>query len=345
MSSTVFVINSPLHYIHSLSILKTINKNDNYFILWFGSIPLIDYFPNSDIVKKYPVIDLTHFRFNHYSGYRNNINNLIFMLKNKIKKIDYLFTCFDTHYGFEVVRNYFSVSWSQIGIIEDGIGNYFPNRMPALNKQLIKSLINKIQFSYFFNVSRLNLGGNPKIGFISTLSPKYLYLHPNSKAKILDTRKSFVEVIKKINACPPAIYNSAEVIIFMSAVLNYKRMNSVELTDYLNKVLSNKKISPYNNFVLKPHPREDLDQLKNIVNKNFNNQIVIADVSPVEIYFPLINPKVLAGMPTTAILYHYFISNNSADYILFPMKGLKYLDRQINVFKKILSKNIDVLFL
>lgn len=343
ISSTVFIINSPLHYLYCLSILKTIEKNDNYIILWFGKLPIENHFPKSDIIKEYNVIDLSHFDFNHYSGYKKNYTNFIELIKINVERIDYLFTCFDTHYGFEVLRNHFSVSWSHVGIIEDGIGNYFPNRMPKLRRQLPKAIINKLRFSFFLNVSRLNLGGNPKIGIVSALCPEHVYLHKDSKAEVLDIRRSFIEIINNYDMQAPAIYSSADVIFFLSAVLYYKRMTSGELIAFLEWVKSHNQISRFDNFVLKPHPREDLIQLKRIIKENFNNEIKVADNSPIEIYTKSISPKVLAGMPSTAILNHYLLNkNNETKYMLFPIRGLKFLDEQINVFKKIFLDNISL---
>ena len=86
-------------------------------------------------------------------------------------------------------------------------------------------------------------------------------------------------------------------------------------------------------------------QLKRIIKENFNNEIKVADNSPIEIYTKSINPKVLAGMPSTAILNHYLLNkNNETKYMLFTMRGLRYLDESINVFKKIFLDDISLFY-
>jgi len=346
MRSTVFIINSPLHYLFSLSILKKIQKENNYFILWFGNEPIANYFPNPEILVKNHIIDLSHFEFNHYPGYIKYYDKFISLLINKIRKIDYLFTCYDTHYGFEVIRHHFSVKWEKIGIIEDGTANYFPNRMPTLNKQLIKSILNKLNYSFFFNVSRLNLGGNPKIGFISTLSPKNVYIHPRSKAKIIDISRIFKNILNNYSFEIPQIYKSAEVIIFLSAVLYYNRMSDKELITYLKWAMSLNELSDYRNILIKAHPREDLEKLSLIINENFNNITLMTESSsPMEIFYSSIKPRILMGMPTTAMLNHYFISTGKkAKYILLPTeKYTGYTKQILGILKDIILDDISII--
>ena len=152
MCSTVFITSSPLHILYSLAIIKTKKYNNNYVIVWFGALPLENYF-SSDFTMEYcNILDLSYLDFNHYyRGVRKHYNLFLELISNKINSIDYLFTCFDTLLGFEVIRNHFSVDWSRVGIIEDGIGNYYPNTMPKLIRQIPKSILNRIQHSFYLN--------------------------------------------------------------------------------------------------------------------------------------------------------------------------------------------------
>ena len=261
MGTTVFIIDSPLHFIFSIAIIKKLNIS-NYSIHWFNKTSLQVYFPEKKYIDKYNIIDFSYLDFESYSGFINNWNQYITEVKINIDSIDYLFTCYDTHYGFEILRNIFCIPWNNVGIIEDGIGNYFPCRMPRLMKQIPKSIINKIRMSYFLNVSRYNLGGNPKIGFLSTLSPEHVFLHKDSKAKILNIKNEVKNVLHQYPKKSKNVYIEAEVILFLPAVLRYNRMSEKEVISYLRYVKTHPKISSYSNIVIKPHPREKIKLLK-----------------------------------------------------------------------------------
>ncbi|MCG8345679.1 MAG: hypothetical protein MI685_11065 [Chlorobiales bacterium] len=318
---------------------------DDYVILWFGESCLKHYFSDFDVVDFDNVIDVKNLDFNNFKGYMRNYGKFIEIIENEIEKVDYLFTCYDTDLGFEVVRHLFSVSWDRVGIIEDGISNYYPHAMPKLCSKIIKSIINKFQKSFFLDVSKYNLGGNSKVGIVSTICPEHVYLHKNSKAKILNIRDAFIEIIDGYEGRVPDLYKSADVIFFLSAVLNYKRMTTRELVDYLKYVRSNDHISKYKNFVLKPHPREDLVRLRQIIIDYFGDDVKVAENVPIEIYIKSINPKCLAGMPTTAMLNHYIINpRDQTEYVIFFDKTGPYKKTQINVIKKVIRNNLYVYY-
>ena len=345
-SKNVFIISSPLHYLYSLSIMKNMNIVDDYMILWFGKHPLEEYFSDVNQFDFTNVIDVAILGVNDFKGYIKNYDIFVNFIKENIDKIDYLFTCYDTNYGFEIVRNYFSVSWERVGIIEDGISNYYPHAMPRLSSQITKSVISKFRNNFFLNVSRYNLGGNPEMGFVTTICPEHVYLHKYSKAQVLDIRDDFIKVIDVCKESIPDLYKSADIIFFLSAVLNYERMKIRELIDYIKYIRLNDHVIKYNNFVLKPHPREDLIKLRQIIDDNFDvEEVRLGGKSPIEIYLSSIKPKCLAGMPTTAMLNHYIINpHDQTEYVIFFDKTGPYKKTQINVIKKVIRDNLYVYY-
>ena len=347
MCSTVFITSSPLHILYSLAIIKTKKYNNNYVIVWFGALPLENYF-SSDFTMEYcNILDLSYLDFNHYyRGVRKHYNLFLELISNKINSIDYLFTCFDTQLGFEVIRNHFSVDWSRVGIIEDGIGNYFPNRMPKLIKQIPKSILNKIQHSFFLNVTRNNLGGNPKIGILSTLSPERVYINKKSNAEIISIFDEFKSVLNMLKTDVPEIYKTAEVLVFLSPVLRQKRMRPSELIKYLKFIKQHPSINKYNNILIKPHPREDLTLLKEIVEASFDGEIIIGDLKPIEMYLMCIKAKIWAGMPTTGMFNNYLLFGKTNSYIIFPVKMRKshYTNVGINALKELMGEDLTVCY-
>jgi len=344
MGTTVFIIDSPLHFIFTIAIIKKLNIS-NYSIHWFNKTSLQVYFPENIYIDKYNIIDFSNLDFESFSGFINNYNQYITEVKNNIDSIDYLFTCSDTHFGFEILRNIFSIPWNNVGIIEDGIDNYFPHRMPSLMKQIPKSIINKIRMSYFLNVSRYNLGGNPKIGFLSTLSPEHVFLHKDSKAKILNIKNEVKTVLQQYPKKSKNVYIEAEVILFLPAVLYYNRMSEKEVISYLRYVKTHPKISNYSNIVIKPHPREKIKLLKEIILKEFFNEFQIAGISAIELHLSDIKADIWAGSPSTGMLNKYLLSKDkNTEYILFPTKKKSGLNEQIAVLEKVFCKNLDIYY-
>jgi len=348
MATTVFITNNPLHILYSLAIIKKKDYNNNYIILWFGVLPVENYFFPYEITKNYNILDLSHLDFNHYKrGVRKNYDIFINIIKNKIMKIDYLFTCFDTHLAFEIVRHHFSIQWNQVGIIEDGIGNYFKNSQPDLIRQIPKSILNKVEHSFFLNVTRSNLGGNPKVGIVSTLSPDFVYINKKSSAKVISISNEFRTVLNEINIDIPSDYKAADVIIFLSPVLAHKRMKEAELISYLKFVNKNILNNSYKNIMIKPHPREDMPLLEKLVYSIYNKDITIADQRPIELYLNQIKAKIWSGMPSTGMLNNFFLQGKGkAKYLISPPlgKGSRYLKTGLDTMKKIMGDDLVIQF-
>ena len=89
MGTTVFIIDSPLHFIFSIAIIKKLNIS-NYSIHWFNKTSLQVYFPEKKYIDKYNIIDFSYIDFESYSGFINNCNQYITEVKNNIDSIDYL---------------------------------------------------------------------------------------------------------------------------------------------------------------------------------------------------------------------------------------------------------------
>ena len=341
----VYVTNSPLQFIFALSIQNLLNSNNNYLILWFGNVSLRESFPDSVNLSSFNALDLSNLKFNHLNEFLKNRKKLEKILKDNVDEIDILFTMYETHFAFEVIKNLYGVSWSKIGIIDDGMGNYIPHSMPKLYRQIPKYIIVKIATGISLTLSRLNSGGNKKISYISTINPENIYLHKKSKAKILDIRKSFNKILGSINA-EDAELKSAEVIIFLPPFLHYKRLNKEQVNTYIDKIMVHPKISSLKKIIFKPHPKEDIETLKNIIGKREEKNLAIfTGRYPIEIYLHLIKANVIVGNVSTAILNHYFYNKNGQPFyvITYGQGGGLYVKNQIEIFKKIIGGNMEIL--
>ena len=60
MATTVYITCNPIHILYSLAINKTTYSNKEYFIMWFGAMPVENYFKPFEIKKYCRIIDLSH---------------------------------------------------------------------------------------------------------------------------------------------------------------------------------------------------------------------------------------------------------------------------------------------
>lgn len=342
MTTSVYVTNNPLHVLFSIALIKKRIFNDSHLIIWCGALPLANYFPEDSSIFDYDILDLSSMNLNYFRPLQINYKVFIKKVEAHVEKIDYLVTCFDTSLCFEAIRHHYSVKWSRVAILEDGIGNYFRSTMPVLKRQIPKSFLNFVCNGYFLNMTRSNLGGNPKIGFISCLLPELVYKHKKSKAKLVPIKKEFISTLEELRVKIPKIYLDAEVLISITPIFAQKRMSEDEFIKYIYKILNHQDVKYKKNIVIKPHPREDLETLKKIINKEFGSKVAIGDQCPIELYLPALQNMIWTGLPSSGFLNSFFLYGPLNKFIVFPLFHMPFSLDVLQALKKLMGSALEV---
>lgn len=342
MTKSVYIANNPTHVLHSISLIKKGFFNEKNIIIWSGAIPLTNFFPKDSLIFDYDLIDLSNFKIDSFFDFQRNYPDIRKVLSTKVDKIDYLITCFDTHLLTEALRHEHKVSWQNVGILEDGIGNYFPSTMPVLKKQIPKSFLNFLLNGYFLNMTKRNLGGNPKVGFISALMPEYVYKHKKSKAQIIPNKKEFISILNELRIKIPEAYFKADALISLTPVLAQKRMTDDELIEYIHMIINHDDMRGIKNFLIKPHPRENLSKLKKVIKNEFGESILIGDQKPIELYLPALQNMTWTGFPSSGFLNSYFLYGNKNKFIVFPLFHMPFSGQVLKALKRLMGSALEI---
>lgn len=342
MSTSVYITNNPLHVLFSISLINKKVFNDEHLIIWCGTLCLDNYFPKDSSIFDNNILDLSSMNLNHFIPLQKNYKKFINKVELYVKEIDYLITCFDTSLCFEAIRHRYSVKWNRVVILEDGIGNYFRSTMPVLKRQVPKSILNFLVNGYFLNITRSNLGGNPKIGFISCLVPELVYKHKKSKAKILSVKKEFTATLENSRVKIPKIYKDADVLISITPIFSQKRMSKEDFIDYIYKILNHSEIRHKKNILIKPHPREDLEILKKVLNDEFGDRINIGDQGPIELYLPDLQNMIWTGLPSSGFLNSFLLYGPVNKFIVFPLYHMPFSSHVLKALKKLMGSALEI---
>lgn len=342
MIKSVYVTNNPTHVLHSISLIKKGYFNEKNIIIWSGVTPLKSFFPKDSLIFDYDLIDLSNFKLDSFFDFQRSYPDIRKVISSKVDKIDYLITCFDTHLLTEALRHEYKVSWQNIGILEDGIGNYFPSTMPVLKRQIPKSLLNFLLNGYFLNMTKLNLGGNPKVGFISALAPELVHKHKKSKAQIIPNRKEFLSTLNELRIKIPEAYFTADALISLTPVFAQKRMTEDELIKYIHMIINHDDMRGVKNFLIKPHPRENLSKLKEVIKNEFGEAILIGDQKPIELYLPALQNMIWTGLPSSGFLNSYFIYGNKNKFIVFPLFHMPFSKNVLDALKSLMGEALQI---
>jgi hypothetical protein len=340
--SSVYITNNPLHILHSIALINKGVFGEEHLIIWCGTLTLENYFPETSSIFDYKVLDLSHLELHLYFPLQKNYKKFLDEVANQIQKIDYLVTCFDTHLGFEALRNHYSIHWAQVVILEDGIGNYFRSTMPRLRRQIPKSILNFFKRGYLLNMTRSNLGGNPKVGFICALAPDMVYKHRKSKARVVSIKNEFRAALDELRVEIPEIYYEADVLISLTPIFSQKRMSESELVAYINKILAHPSISEGSRVIIKPHPREDLETLVRVVFSNFGNTIAVADQGSIEMYLPALQNMIWAGLPSSGFLNSFWLYGPSNKYMVFPLFHMPFSLDVLQALKRLMGPALEI---
>jgi hypothetical protein len=342
LPSSVYITNNPLHVLYSIALIKKETFGEEYLIIWCGALSLDNYFPETSSIFDYSILDLSHLELNYYFPLQKNYKIFLSEVANHVQKVDYLVTCFDTHLAFEALRNHYCVHWAQVVILEDGIGNYFRSTMPLLRRQIPKSILNFFRRGYLLNMTRSNLGGNPKVGFISALAPDIVYKHRKSKARVVPIKNEFRAALEELRVEIPEIYYEADVLISLTPIFSQNRMSESELVAYINKILAHPSINEGSRVIIKPHPREDLETLVRVVFSNFGNTIAVADQGSIEMYLPALQNMIWAGLPSSGFLNSFWLYGPSNKYMVFPLFHMPFSFDVLQTLKKLMGPALDV---
>ena len=346
----VFIASSALHLIYSFSTIELFKVKDKSIIFWFGSSSIDLALPVDFMDQGIPIIDCSHLKISYLSGYINNYNDARNFFSQYITSIDFLYSHYDTDFGFEIIRRQFQVPWRKIALIEDGIGNYFPHSMPKLYRQIPKSIISKLLTGFSLNITRHNVGGNKKLGIITTMDADRVYLHSKSNAEIFEIKQHVKNLLDGYKP-EETILENADVLIFLPAVLRYGRLSSKEIKTYIGKLISQKKIYQYKNIVIKPHPKESAEKIESILKNAIPDKKieVFKDKYPIEIYINSINPRVIMGNVSTSIMNYYILKDQNTKtfrtsfIITNGIGGGLYVKEQIKFLKSLIKDDLEII--
>ena len=305
MNFNLILAESDFHLIQACSFSLKSNKEAISEILWLGNKESI-YFKFFKKKFKISYINLTNLNFFNIENISKNPK--IILLKEF--KINRLITFYDTHFFFEYLRSEFKISWGNIGLLDDGIGSLYKASMPKIHRRIPKALYNLFCRRFNVNLSLHTLGSNKKLKtFITIFANNHHHAHKNPE--LINIVKEFKFLNKLISDENINNFKISGNIILTSPVLKYKRLSKKEFLKYLKNLID--KVNPNQHFYFKPHPREDLIQLTNII-KKFNIDFTILDQKlPIEFYFNSISDSTWIGMPSTAFLTRVILNPNSND--------------------------------
>ena len=251
---------SDLHLFVSCAYIESFSIED-YKIIWCGKSDSIIY---KYLKKKYNISYLE----NKFSFLNTNYLDE-FIQKNYLDRynIKYLYTFYDTYIVFDYLRYSLKVPWDKVGLIDDGIANLFTVSMPKIHRRLPKALFNFITMRFPINLSRYNLGSNPRIKrFITLFEDELLYTSTNPS--IINVLTFYRELIINFSENYFKSYPHEKIcgnILTLSPILTYGRKTVEETKSYFNELLRN---CDSNKPILKPHPRENMKLLSKVIEKN-----------------------------------------------------------------------------
>lgn len=325
VKKNLILADSSFHLLLAAALSKKLGT-ENCIILFLGkdNSYLTKLFFSDFNIENYYIQDLSF--FNIRTKYKSKVNDL------KKNDINFLYTFYDTNHVFEFLMNELNLSWNNVGLIDDGSASLHRVTMPKLYRRLPKALFNFSLSRFPVNLSRYNLGGNTKIRFFATIYLNYVFIsNPNSK--IIDINIHYNNILNNLDYFNLKNQLISGSIIILSPVLAYKRKTELELLRYLKDLLlycdKNKPI------YFKPHPREDLVALKNVIYKLDIKHELLSSVIPMELYFSCIHDSTWLGMPSTSIFNRVFTNTSSVDkYIILQEKNDPFPER-LNILSKV----------
>jgi len=325
-------------YLHLL-IAAAIAKINPANVIYFGRNDLLEKIPKIEqCFNKFLNLNINRpIKFFDLSDLEHDLNSL------QLGKGSILVTFYDTHYIFEFIRHKYKLRWDQVAIMDDGSANYFNKvSMPSLSRRLPKYIFNKLTGRFDINLSRYQLGGNPKIDIFYTLSPKFLYIISDKNSKtIISIKDEMSQVLKDFKVKSDVNISQAQTLITLAPVYTYKRFDKKKLIKYISSILN------YSNnlgkVLIKPHPKDFGSSIFKDIKLEFSDLDIIEDI-PIELIFEELKSINWFGLPSSAMLIRYFIYPERKDiFYIIPDYSSKFNGLQLEAFERILGKKFKLI--
>ena len=322
IENIVILVETPFHLLEAYSLCDKI-KPKKHLIIILSEIDKRFY-----LEKKYNFFKINMSKINFF-----NVDKKKYNLDSYFTKNTYLFTFYDTHIFFEFLKFKYQISWNKVGLIDDGIGNLYKVSMPKFYRRLPKIIYNFLSGRFNVTTSLYNLGSNKKISLFVSIFPNDI-LTKNKNSEIIDLRSNFKKKLEYFSIDKQ--YNNCSVIM-LSPVLKYKRKTKYELIKYLNTLIKTFELKkPY---YLKPHPREDLVKLTEVISK-LNYKLKLLDSKlPIEYYFKGLKNIDMVGMPSTCFLTRIKLYKNLNDNYYIMQEDNDPFPRRIIALENFFIKN------
>jgi hypothetical protein len=340
---SIFVASSPLHVLYARAIAHRMGISQ-FEIHWFGKAdPLVAGFMRS-LVADAPLFDYGGLGLHTFRGFLRRGREYAGDVSDRWGGLNLVFGPYETNYGLEILRRRFRVPWLRTGIIEDGIANYFPHTMMLRRWQPVKAVACLLRNRHALTVSRHNLGGNPRVGIVTTLSPDEVYLAPRSRAQVVDIRLSVLDLLDEMAWPMPAAWRSASVILLLPPVLRYGRLSESGVARFVKETAERLDVSSVSDLLIKPHPREDISRLRGALRPLVERGLMVADEAPMELYMRELDAVTWAGSPSTAMLNKFLLyPADTTRFVLLPPSGSRHLNAQTGVLIRILGNRVTLL--
>ncbi len=271
-----------------------------------------------------------------YAGDFFNIENtaarLISQLEKKASPKKFL-TFYDTHVLFLFLRDKFNVNWRDVGLIEDGLGNYIMLSMPRWSSRVIKWAFNKSTKRFSYPSSRYSLGMNPHISKIYSINSGDVIR--NQTCDVIDVKEKYWCVISERYGTSTAPLTTEANIVMVPPLLAVRKAPRNYVEHYITKLLHT--ADSERPMVFKLHPREgkELEEIiVSVCNERNRQASILKTEAPIESYFFAYTNFSLCGPPSTAcVIASLFFSEKLVDRIkILPDKSNPYSQQHIDYF-------------
>jgi hypothetical protein len=339
VTRTVFVATSPLHLIFSAAICETL-PIDGPEVHWFGPAASVHDRRITGVLGDLPLVDCSSYEINSFGGFLRNGGRYVRDVVDAGPRVSRVFTCYETHVAVDAIRHRHRVPWADVGIIEDGIANYIPHAMVRRDRQAVKSALSLVRFGHRLSNPPANLGGNPKVGYVTTVSPEHVHLHPRSRAQVIDLAPATRALLLERGTVPTDAYREAGTILFMSPVFQYGRMDAPALLRYLDDVRGDSEV--VGPLLVKPHPRERPEAIRDALEAAGVDDVAVGGLEPIEHGMPWLDNPVWVGSATSAMLNKHVLFPGGTRFVIRPQRGNRYLDELVTVMERVLAGHVVV---
>ena len=341
MSTVIILTETVLHLTYAVSIREKCFHEERLVIVWFGSNSVIDEYPFLFEEKNIEYIFISNPNKNNFFLMHDSIKEINYKISHLKNQNCKLITYYDTHPGFEIIRDILSIPWDRIGLLEDGQANYFSEiSMPSIQNRVIKHCINKLLGRFPVNLSRYNLGGNKLIKLMYVMSPKYTFTKNPTKVKIVPIMEHVKGFLEGIEFEVSEEFRKMDAFLTLAPVYSYGRLDKKQLFSYIKKTIKelNSKI-----IVVKPHMRDSELGIREDISELKEYGVVLAPNLPTEFLFHEIPETKWIGNASTSMLNRHFLYPDYRDTFHISFEGKsQFFNQQRRCMKRILRDKYKI---